>query len=105
MKDKLCTCEKCRDAIEASLSIIGGKWSVLILWNLYEGTKRFNELQRLMPGISPKTLSQRLQELESSGIVLRTLYPEVPLRVEYSLTAKGNELRDIFGALIQWSNH
>lgn len=103
MSDNLCTCESCKNAIENSLTLIGRKWSILILWHLYSGTKRFNELQRLLTGISPKTLATRLQELEAQKIISRQIYPEVPPKVEYSLTEKGRQLRPIFSTLIAWT--
>ncbi|MCP6652151.1 helix-turn-helix transcriptional regulator, partial [Klebsiella pneumoniae] len=83
-----------------TLSIIGSKWTFLILWNLYEGTKQFSQLQKSLQGIIPKTLSLRLHELEAKGVIIKTVYPEVPPRVEYSMTDKGNNLKDIFGELI-----
>lgn len=103
--DKCCTCGKCSAAIKNTLSIIGSKWTFLILWNLYDGTKRFSQLQRSLQGISPKTLSLRLHELENNGVISKTVYPEVPPRVEYSMTDKGNNLRAIFVELIKWSNN
>lgn len=103
--DKCCTCEKCSSALEKTLSVIGSKWTFLILWNLYDGTKRFSQLQKALLGISPKTLSLRLYELERNGVITKTVYPEVPPRVEYSMTEKGNNLKDIFASLIKWSNN
>lgn len=103
--DKCCTCEKCRIALEQTLSIIGSKWTVLILWNLYDGTKRFSQLQNSLQGISPKTLSLRLHELESNGVITKTIFPEIPPRVEYSMSEKGNNLKDIFVEFIKWSNN
>ena len=88
--------------IEKTLSIIGGKWTILILRDLSSGTKRFGQLQKSLKGISPKTLSSRLQELEKEGIVTKEVYPEVPPRVEYSLTTRGESLRNILLALIEW---
>lgn len=86
------------------LSIIGGKWTLLILWDLYNGTKRFCQLQKSLQGISPKTLPHRLQELEKEGIVSKKVYPEVPPRVEYSLTPRGESLKEIVLALAEWGN-
>lgn len=96
--------EKCFCPLEKTLSIIGGKWTLLILWNLYNGTKRFGQLQKSLQGISPKTLSQRLQELEKEGIVNKKVFPEVPPRVEYSLTPKGEGLKKIVIAIAEWGN-
>lgn len=85
-----------------TLKIMSGKWTMLILHNLCEGTKRFGQLQKLLDGISPKTLSQRLQQLEKEGIVKKHVFAEVPLHVEYSLTKKGSSLKEIFNQIAQW---
>lgn len=88
--------------VTKTLKIIGSKWTMLLIHNLLSGTKRFGELQRLLPGISPKTLSQRLQELEQEQIVMKKVYTEIPPRVEYSLTEKGRSLKGVFKALNAW---
>jgi len=88
--------------IEKTLSIIGGKWTLLILRDLCEGTKRFGQLQKSLDGISPKTLTQRLRELENQGIVAKKVYPEIPPRVEYSLTPRGKSLERILLSMIEW---
>ncbi len=88
--------------IKKTLSILGGKWTLLILRELFNGTKRFGQLQKSLQGISPKTLSSRLQELEKEGIVARKVYPEVPPRVEYSLTSRGESLKKIIQTLVEW---
>ena len=76
-----------RCPVEVTLAVIGGKWKPLILWHLYEGgVRRFLELQRLIPGITRKVLTQHLRELERHGVVARQIFDEMPLRVEYSLT-------------------
>lgn len=83
--------------IAKALDVIGTKWTFLIIRDLLlEGTMRFRDLQKSMDGISPKTLSLRLRELEKHDIVARKVYPEVPPRVEYSLTEKGRCLESIF---------
>jgi DNA-binding HxlR family transcriptional regulator len=83
--------------IAKTLDVIGTKWAFLIIRDLLiEGTMRFRDLQKSMTGISPKTLSLRLRELEGQGIIQRKVYPEVPPRVEYSLTKKGKDLEDVF---------
>jgi DNA-binding HxlR family transcriptional regulator len=74
-----------------------------ILYHLCQGKKRFGELQRELEGISPKTLSERLDTLEEEKIVMKTVYVEVPLRVEYSLTDRGKALKSIFRDLNTWS--
>src|ERR1700687_2867771 len=75
--------------------IISGKWTLLIIRDLTSGVKRFNQLERSLNGISPKTLSERLRHLEEEGIVLRQTFAEVPPRVEYSLSKKGHDLIDV----------
>lgn len=75
--------------IEVIVDVIGGKWKMLILWNLRTGIKRFNELRRLIPGITQKMLTAQLRELKRDKIVFRKVYAEVPPKVEYSLTEYG----------------
>lgn len=89
-------------AVAKTLKIIGSKWTMMILHNLFEDKNRFGELQRSLGTISPKTLSQRLQELEKDGIITRKVFAEIPLHVEYSLTEKGKSLRKIFKGLADW---
>lgn len=84
------TCPVCRTA-----DIVCGKWTLLVIRDLAEGRNRFCELERSLQGISPRTLSLRLRALEEEGIVERTTYPEVPPRVEYVLTEKGEALLPI----------
>ncbi|EJS72332.1 transcriptional regulator [Bacillus cereus] len=91
-------CEK-----ELTLSIISGKWKVVILWHLgVEGPHRFSELQRLFPSISHKVLSNQLKELMEDGIVHRTVYPEIPPRVEYYMTELGMSLLPIVEMMYDW---
>lgn len=90
--------------IEKTLSVIGKKWTVLILRDLRRGTKRFNELLNSLEGISPKTLSERLKDLEEDAVIHREVYPEIPPRVEYSLTEKGRSLNGIMEAMIAWGS-
>jgi DNA-binding HxlR family transcriptional regulator len=78
--------------IARTAEIIGGKWTLLIIRDLASGVKRFNQLERSLHGISPKTLSERLRSLEEEGIIVRQTFAEVPPRVEYSLTTKGRDL-------------
>lgn len=75
--------------------IISGKWTLLIIRDLAAGVKRFNQLERSLQGISPKTLSERLRSLEEEGIIVRQTFAEVPPRVEYSLTEKGKDLAEV----------
>ncbi|MCP3763586.1 winged helix-turn-helix transcriptional regulator [Domibacillus sp. A3M-37] len=91
-------CEK-----ELTLAVIGGKWKMLILWHLgKEGTKRFNELKSLMPGITQRMLVNQLRELESDFIVHREVYAVVPPKVEYSLTDQGRTLMPILESMYDW---
>ncbi|HSX09650.1 MAG TPA: helix-turn-helix domain-containing protein [Candidatus Saccharimonadales bacterium] len=91
-------------AVSKTLKIVGRKWTMLLLHNIFEGKKRFGELQRALPGISPKTLTERLRELEKDGIIIKKVYAEVPLHVEYNLTEKGKSLRGVFRSLENWGN-
>jgi DNA-binding HxlR family transcriptional regulator len=78
--------------VARTAEIISGKWTLLIIRDLASGVKRFNQLERSLHGISPKTLSERLRSLEEEGIIIRQTFAEVPPRVEYSLTEKGYDL-------------
>lgn len=89
-------------SIEKSLAVLDGKWSFLIMRDLFEGTKRFGELRKSLAGISPKTLSERLKEFEKNGIVIRTAHLTIPPTVEYSLTEKGKSLKPIIKAMKVW---
>ncbi len=89
-------------AIEAAVGVIDGKWKVFILWHLREGPRRNSELLKAIPGISQKMLTQKLRELEAEKIVERTVYPEIPPRVEYSLTRFGQKLKPLMMMLEQW---
>ena len=88
--------------IDFSLDLIGGKWKVLIIWELGQSTKRFTELERLLPGVTRKVLIQQLKDLELYKIIERTVYPEVPPKVEYSLTEQGRKLLPVFDSLYHW---
>ena len=89
-------------AVERALSIVGAKWTLLILHNLMSGTKRFGELQRAVGGASPKMLTQRLREMEEIGLVTRRASAEIPPRVDYTLTDAGRTLRPIIDELAHW---
>ncbi len=98
MDEKTFNCEK-----ELTLAVIGGKWKMLIMWHLGKGgTKRFNELKALIPDITHKILVNQLRELEQDLIVHREVYPVVPPKVEYSLTAQGESLMPILDAMYKW---
>jgi DNA-binding HxlR family transcriptional regulator len=86
-------------AVACSAEIIGSKWTALIVHDLSEGPRRFSELERACPGISPRTLSERLRRLEQEGILERHSYAETPPRVEYELTPKGNGLLPVIDAM------
>lgn len=89
--------------VEVTLKLIGSKWKLLILRNLLNcSVQRFGELARGINGISQKMLTQHLRQMEGDGLVLRTVYAEVPPRVEYTLTDKGRSLRPIIDAMHDW---
>jgi DNA-binding HxlR family transcriptional regulator len=88
--------------VEATLSVVGGKWKVVILWRLVSGTKRFNELQRSISQITRKMLTEQLRELERDNLIVRTVYPEVPPKVEYSLSDYGRTFIPVMQVMAQW---
>src|SRR5580698_1441352 len=90
--------------VERTMEILGGKWKVLILWHLgVTGGCRFGELRRKLPGITQRTLTLQLRELEAAGLVHRTVYAEVPPRTEYRQTEHAQDLGDVYMALKRWS--
>lgn len=90
-------------SIEKTLAVIGGKWAFLVLRELFEGKKRFGELQRKIKGVSPKSLTDTLRHLEDQGVVERKAFPTVPVTVEYSLTPKGKDLHGILKQMKLWA--
>jgi len=88
--------------VETTLALLGNKWKVLILRELFTGTKRFGALSRGLPGISQKMLTQQLRQMEDDNMVQRKVYAEVPPRVEYSLTEIGKSLSPILDAMHKW---
>jgi DNA-binding HxlR family transcriptional regulator len=88
---------------EKALMMIGGRWKVPILWHLFPGPRRFSELRRDLPGITQKMLIQQLREMERDGIVLRRVYPQIPPKVEYSVSRTGKSLQPVVGAMCRWS--
>jgi DNA-binding HxlR family transcriptional regulator len=88
--------------VEVTLSVIGGLWKTLILFHLLDGMKRFMELTRLIPNVTQRVLTQQLRELETDGVVLRNVFPQVPPKVEYELTPFGEILAPILVALRDW---
>lgn len=98
---KAINCEK-----ELTLAVIGGKWKLIILWHLgLQGTKRFSELKKLIPHITQKMLTNQLRELEEDRLVFRKVYPEVPPRVEYSLTEHGESLVPVLKMMYDWGKN
>jgi len=93
---------KTRCPAEITVNIIGGRWKLLILYHLFQGVKRFSELQRSVSGITQKMLTQQLREMERDGLVHREIYPQVPPKVEYSLTPLGESLRSVVDAMSHW---
>ncbi|MDF5729896.1 MAG: helix-turn-helix domain-containing protein [Rhizonema sp. PD38] len=91
-------------SVEATLDVIGGRWKGVILFHLLEGTKRFNVLQRLTKGCTQRMLTLQLRELEKDGVVKRTVYAEVPPKVEYSLTEFGCSLEPILLMMREWGD-
>src|SRR3989337_677758 len=86
--------------LDAALDVVSGKWKCLILWELHaNGTRRFAELRRELPGVREKMLTQHLREMETDGLINRDVYPEVPPKVEYSLTEHGESLNEALGPL------
>jgi DNA-binding HxlR family transcriptional regulator len=94
--------ERSKCPAEMTLEVIGGRWKVPILWHLFQGTHRFSELRRALDGVTQKMLTQQLRELEGQGIVSRKVYPQVPPKVEYSLTLDGKTLKPVVEAMCRW---
>ncbi len=90
------------EALARTLAVIGGKWTVEIVNVLLDGPRRYGEIKTTLDDISPKMLSLRLRELERWGYVTRTIYPEIPPRVEYALTDQGRTLAPIIAAMVAW---
>jgi DNA-binding HxlR family transcriptional regulator len=89
--------------IEKTLEVIGGKWAFLVIRELFCGTKRFGELQRSIPAVSPRALTSTLRHLEDKGILERHVFPTVPVTVEYKLTPKGEDLHAILHQMKLWA--
>jgi DNA-binding HxlR family transcriptional regulator len=85
--------------VEDAIRLLGGRWRIVLIYHLLDGKRRFSELRRAMPGISQRMLTLDLRALENAGIVQRTIYPEIPPRVEYDLTAEGERLRALVDLL------
>lgn len=90
--------------VATTVSLIGSKWKLLIIRNLLVRPWRFNELKRDLEGISQKVLTDSLRSMEEDGLIIRTVYPEVPLRVEYALSDLGKSLKPILDSMAEWGN-
>lgn len=88
--------------VETTLTLIGNKWKVLILRDLMPGTKRFGELKKSLGTVSQKVLTAQLRDMEADGLLIRTVYPEVPPRVEYTLTDLGMSLQPVLASMQSW---
>jgi DNA-binding HxlR family transcriptional regulator len=100
-------CDEGKDSwcpIEVSLEVIGGMWKTLIIRELMGGTRRYSEIHRALKPVTHKMLAQQLRDLEEDGVVLRKVYPQVPPKVEYSLSTLGQELIPLMGCLKAWGD-
>lgn len=91
--------------VETTLSLISDKWTVVIIRDLLTGTKRFNELMRSVTGITQKVLTSHLRNMEANGLLVRKVYPEIPTKVEYTLTETGYSLKPILDAMYTWGEN
>jgi DNA-binding HxlR family transcriptional regulator len=87
---------------ETTLDLIGNKWTILIIEELFRGTRRFGAIEKGLVGISPRTLSLRLASLEKAGVIVREVFPEVPPRVEYRLSTLGQSLETVIASITEW---
>ena len=87
-----------------TLQLIGNRWKVLIKRDLLEGTKRFGELKKSVGSITQKVLTQKLRDMEESGLIIRKVYAEVPPRVDYTLTETGHSLKPVLDSMVEWGN-
>ena len=90
--------------VATTVALIGSKWKVLIIRNLLQRPWRFNELKKNLEGISQKVLTDSLRSMEEDGLITRTVYPEVPPRVEYALSELGQSLKPILDSMVEWGN-
>lgn len=88
--------------VEATLDLIGGKYKAIILWHLIDNTLRFNQLSKLIPHATPKMLTQQLRELEADRLIIRTVYPVVPPKVEYALSCFGESIIPVLDSMCSW---
>lgn len=101
-KETMATSCNSNNPVNITLKVIGGKWKPLLMWLIAQNTMRFGELQKAMPGVTQKMLTQQLRELEADGLLLRTVYPVVPPKVEYSLTEYGKTLKPVLKSMAVW---
>jgi len=96
--------DKLRDncPVKAAIDVIRGRWKPSILWELSRGTKRFSDLQAALPDITAQVLTVQLRQLEADGVVIRTVYPQIPARVEYVLSEHGSKLSSVMEQLDAW---
>ncbi len=102
MENAFQPCDDGSCPVTRAVEVLDGRWTILVVRDLLGGTRRFGELRDSLVGISPKTLTDRLRSLEARGLVERTMYPEIPPRVEYSLTPAGRSLEPVLAALADW---
>ncbi|MCL2677786.1 MAG: helix-turn-helix transcriptional regulator [Clostridiales bacterium] len=98
-------CNSTNCPVVATLEMIGGKYKALILWHLTGETRRFGELRKLIPQATQKMLTQQLRELEEDNLIIRTVYPVVPPKVEYRLSALGESIKPVLEAIRIWGTH
>ena len=91
-------------SVERTMNLIEGKWKIIVLYKLLRGTLRFNELRRLMPSVTQRMLTHQLRELEADGLIVRTVYAQVPPRVEYALSLRGRSLEPVLMAMKEWGD-
>jgi DNA-binding HxlR family transcriptional regulator len=91
-------------SVEATISLIDGKWKCIILFHLLSGTVRFNEIRRRVPGVTQRMLTNQLRELEADGLIVRKVYAQVPPKVEYSLSPLGRSLEPVLLSLKTWGD-
>ena len=96
--------ERARAQFQRALRVLSGKWKGEILWQLVDGKQRFGQLRRAIPDVTQHMLTTQLRDLESEGLVKRTVFPEVPPRVEYEMTPAARALRPVFDELFRWAN-
>jgi DNA-binding HxlR family transcriptional regulator len=99
-----CPSEQARAQLHRALRLLSGKWKGEILWQLVDGKQRFGQLRRAIPDVTQHMLTTQLRDLESEGLVKRTVFPEVPPRVEYEMTPAARALRPVFDELFRWAN-